>query len=219
MPVANARSFVDQRHVLSGIVILGRAEAQTWPSSLLYLFERTLEHLQQTAKCAGQGSEGAKSKFAGAEFYNADRDRRAIRLRPQRFLKLRRAFGHGTLPLDPEGCDDCLRWEIKLMQIGLGREAQERLERRVSRLAERGADFVRRAGRQRRFTQVSVGAITEMFEAAGCGAELNQRYVTARRPKALGSSKTPHQSHFSRAVRWFDLIARRGPVRTCPWGR
>lgn len=81
----------------------------------------------------------SKIKFIEAEFHNADKDRRAMRQRLERFLKTRRALERGIVPPDPEDRDDRLRWETELMQIGLGREGQDRVDRRVSRLAERRA--------------------------------------------------------------------------------
>ncbi|WP_291734890.1 AAA family ATPase [Leisingera sp. F5] len=81
----------------------------------------------------------SKIKFIEAEFHNADKDRRAIRQRLERFLKTRRALERGIVPPDPEDRDDRLRWETELMQVGLGREGQDRVDRRVSRLAERRA--------------------------------------------------------------------------------
>ncbi|WP_424979973.1 AAA family ATPase [Leisingera sp. S232] len=81
----------------------------------------------------------SKIKFIEAEFHNADKDRRVIRQRLERFLKVRRALERGIAPPDLEDRDDCLRWENELMQVGLGREGQDRVDRRVSRLAERRA--------------------------------------------------------------------------------
>lgn len=81
----------------------------------------------------------SKIKFIEAEFHNADKDRRAIRQRLERFLKTRRALERGIMPPAPEDRDDRLRWENELMQVGLGREGQDRVDRRVSRLAERRA--------------------------------------------------------------------------------
>ncbi|WP_193747608.1 hypothetical protein [Leisingera sp. ANG-M7] len=40
----------------------------------------------------------SKIKFIEAEFHNADKDRRAIRQRLERFLKTRRALERGILP-------------------------------------------------------------------------------------------------------------------------
>ncbi|AUQ67405.1 AAA family ATPase [Phaeobacter inhibens] len=81
----------------------------------------------------------SKIKFIEAEFHNADKDRRAIRQRLERFLKTRRALERGIVPPDQDDRDDRLRWETELMQVGLGREGQDRVDRRVSRLAERRA--------------------------------------------------------------------------------
>lgn len=81
----------------------------------------------------------SKIKFIEAGFHNADKDRRAIRERLERFLKTRRALERGIVPPDQGDRDDRLRWENELMQVGLGREGQDRVDRRVSRLAERRA--------------------------------------------------------------------------------
>ncbi|UWQ33848.1 AAA family ATPase [Leisingera sp. M527] len=78
----------------------------------------------------------SKIKFIEAEFHNVDKDRRAIRQRLERFLKTRLALERGIVPPDQDDRDDRLRWENELMQVGLGREGQDRVDRRVGRLAE-----------------------------------------------------------------------------------
>ena len=81
----------------------------------------------------------SKIKFIEAQFHNADKDRRAIRQRLERFLKTRRALERGIVPPDPGDRDARLRGENELMQVGLGREGQARVDRRMGRPVERRA--------------------------------------------------------------------------------
>lgn len=79
----------------------------------------------------------SKFRFIDAEFLDADKERRAIRQRLERFLKERRALERGVVPPEPEDPEDVLRWETDLMQVRFEREVQDRIDRRVNRLAER----------------------------------------------------------------------------------
>ena len=79
----------------------------------------------------------SKIKFIDAEFLDADKERRAIRRRLERFLKERRVSERGVVPPEPEDPEDVLRWETDLMQVRFEREVQDRIDRRVIRLAER----------------------------------------------------------------------------------
>ncbi|MBY6057871.1 cytochrome P450 [Leisingera daeponensis] len=79
----------------------------------------------------------SRIKFIEAEFHNVEKDRRAIRQRLERFLKERRALERGVVPPEPEDPEDALQWETDLMQVRIEREVQDRIDRRVNRLAER----------------------------------------------------------------------------------
>jgi len=79
----------------------------------------------------------SRIKFIEAEFHNVEKDRRAIRQRLERFLKERRAVERGVVPPESEDPEDALRWETDLMQVRFEREVQDRIDRRVNRLAER----------------------------------------------------------------------------------
>lgn len=68
---------------------------------------------------------------------DADKERRAIRRRLERFLKERRVSERGVVPPEPEDPEDVLRWETDLMQVRFELEVQDRIDRRVIRLAER----------------------------------------------------------------------------------
>ncbi|UWQ80234.1 AAA family ATPase [Leisingera sp. S132] len=79
----------------------------------------------------------SKIKFIDAEFLDADKERRAIRRRLERFLIERRVSERGVVPPEPEDPEDVLRWETDLMEVRFEREVQDRIDRRVNRLAER----------------------------------------------------------------------------------
>ncbi|MBY6136401.1 AAA family ATPase [Nocardioides marinus] len=79
----------------------------------------------------------SRTKFIEAEFHNVEKDRRAIRQRLERFLKERRALERGVVPPESEDPEDALRWETDLMQVRFERAVQDRIDRRVNRLAER----------------------------------------------------------------------------------
>ncbi|MDE4302049.1 AAA family ATPase [Phaeobacter gallaeciensis] len=78
----------------------------------------------------------SKIKFIEAEFYDANADKRAIRWRLERFLKVRRAPERGIVPPDPDAPSDLLRWESDLALVELGREVEGRIDRRAGRVVE-----------------------------------------------------------------------------------
>ncbi|WP_411352973.1 AAA family ATPase (plasmid) [Leisingera aquaemixtae] len=81
----------------------------------------------------------SRIKFLEAHFYDWDKDRRRIQRRLDRFLKERYALARGALRPDPDDEQDWLRWESDLLLSSLDRAAQDRVDRRASRLADRRA--------------------------------------------------------------------------------